>query len=216
MPISAISNSLRVQPGTRSDPKLPVLLRQREGAIVGTSRRVHDCGARAMDSCVYSYSWLDQPHDVKRAAARFAVDQKFLGPYVIGLSWNIEGVKDRRRRRRCSLSYRHGNQAIATIAGLLSPSSMEGRRCFSRRGDRQRRTRRLVRRRCRSSRRWLRRDGCCSWLPWCFRVDKPWDAFSRRDVTRRGLSERRYFFANILFGRLHRQNVSGHLLLSVR
>jgi hypothetical protein len=44
----------------------------REGAIVGTARRVDDCGARAMDSCVYSYSWLDQPHDVKVAAARFA------------------------------------------------------------------------------------------------------------------------------------------------
>ena len=27
----------------------------------------------------------DEPHDVKGAPARFAVDQKFLGPYVIGL-----------------------------------------------------------------------------------------------------------------------------------
>jgi hypothetical protein len=27
----------------------------------------------------------DQPQDVKGAPARFAVDQKFLGPYVIGL-----------------------------------------------------------------------------------------------------------------------------------
>src|SRR6202011_2796294 len=85
-----------------------------------------------------------------------------------------------------------------TEEALRTLLSMEGRRCFSRRGQRQRRTRRLVSGRCRSGSRGLRRDGCCSWLPWCFRVDKPWDVFSRRDVNRRGLSERRYFFANIL------------------
>ena len=56
----------------------------------------------------------------------------------------------------------------------------------------------------------------CRWLPWGFRVDKPWNVFSRRDVNRRGLSERRDFFANILFGRLHCRNVSGHLLLLAR
>ena len=32
----------------------------------------------------------------KRAAARFAVDQELLGPYVIGLFWNIESTKDHR------------------------------------------------------------------------------------------------------------------------
>ena len=101
-------------------------------------------------------------------------------------------------------------------AGLLLASSMEGRRCFSRRGQRQRRTRRLVSGRCRSGSRGLRGEGYWSWLPWCFRVDKPWDASSRRGVNRRSLSERGYFFANILFGRLDRQNVSGHLLLPVR
>ena len=101
-------------------------------------------------------------------------------------------------------------------AGLLLASSMEGRRCFSRRAQRQRGTRRLVDGRCRCGSRGLRGEGYWSWLPWCFRVDKPWDASSRRGVNRRGLSERGYFFANILFGRLHRQNVSGHLLLPVR
>ena len=35
-------------------------------------------------------------------------------------------------------------------------------------------------------------------------------------MNRRGLSERRDFFASILFGRLHRRNVSGHLLLLAR
>jgi hypothetical protein len=44
------------------------------------------------------------------------------------------------------------------IAGLLSPSSMEGRRRFSRRGQWQRRTRRLVGGRCRYGSRGLRRD----------------------------------------------------------
>jgi hypothetical protein len=42
--------------------------------------------------------------------------------------------------------------------GLLSPSSMEGRRRFSRRGQWQRRTRRLVGGRCRYGSRGLRRD----------------------------------------------------------
>ena len=102
------------------------------------------------------------------------------------------------------------------IAGLLLASSMEGRRCFSRRGQRQRRTRRLVRSSSALRQPRPRGEGYWSWLPWCFRVDKPWDASSRRGVNRRGLSERGYFFANILFGRLDRQNVSGHLLLPVR
>jgi hypothetical protein len=44
-------------------------------------------------------------------------------------------------------------------------------------------------------------------------VHKLWDVFSRRGVDRRGLSKRRYFFADILFGRLNRRHVSGHLLL---
>ena len=39
------------------------------------------------------------------------------------------------------------------------------------------------------------------------------NVFSRRGAHRRGLSQRRYFFANILFGRLHRRNVSRHLLM---
>jgi hypothetical protein len=43
-------------------------------------------------------------------------------------------------------------------------------------------------------------------------VQKLWDVFSRRGADRRGLSER-YFFADILFGRLNHRNVSGHLLL---
>jgi sulfiredoxin len=50
-------------------------------------------------------------------------------------------------------------------------------------------------------------------LLWGFRVDRPRDVFSRRGVHRRWLSERRYLFANILFGRLHGRNVSlsGHI-----
>ena len=74
----------------------------------------------------------------------------------------------------------------------------------------------MVNGRCRSGSRGLQRDGSCSWLPWCFRANKPRDVLSRRGVNRRGLSERRYFFANILFGRLYRQNVSEHLLLPAR
>jgi len=116
---------------------------------------------------------------------------------------------------------RWSGTALLDVAGyteeaLRTLRSMEGRRCFSRRGQRHGRTRRLVGARCRSDSRWLGRAGCCSWLPWCFGVDKPWDVFSWRDGNRRGLSERRYFFANILLDRLHCRNVSRHLLLSLR
>jgi hypothetical protein len=47
-------------------------------------------------------------------------------------------------------------------------------------------------------------------------VDKPRNLFSRRGVHGRGLSERRYLFANILLGRLHGRNVSRHLLMHAR
>ena len=63
----------------------------------------------------------------------------------------------------------------------------------------------------------LRREKMVQMLASGFsRADKPWDVFSRRGVNRCGLSERRYLFANILFGRLHCRNVSGHLLLPAR
>ena|ERR1700752_5543777 len=50
-------------------------------------------------------------------------------------------------------------------------------------------------------------------VAWDFRVHRLWDVFLRRGVDGRGLSERRYFFADIMLGRLHHGNVSGHLLL---
>jgi hypothetical protein len=55
--------------------------------------------------------------------------------------------------------------------------------------------------------------GSPGWLLWDFRVHRLWDVFLRRGVDGRGLSERRYFFADIMLGRLHHGNVSGHLLL---
>jgi hypothetical protein len=63
----------------------------------------------------------DEPHDVKGAPARFAVDQKFLGPYVIGLGWNIEGVKDHRADHHiwCHLRPRTRYRHVQAHAGRL-------------------------------------------------------------------------------------------------
>jgi hypothetical protein len=54
-----------------------------------------------------------QPHDIKGVPARFVIDQKFLGPYVIGLGWRVEGVEDHcadqhiRRHLRPGTRHRH-------------------------------------------------------------------------------------------------------------
>jgi hypothetical protein len=44
-------------------------------------------------------------------------------------------------------------------------------------------------------------------------VQKLCDVSSRRDANGRGLSERRYFFTDILFGCLKRRHISRYLLL---